>query len=132
MFAEIDASAYALWGSTYATPRTWFNQAVKNFVDVLVNEKRPMLFYDAEIDVSVGSKISLDIDAQVATGGTARCYYGTSKTALINSVACTGVAPNYLAEMSTTKGVKYFFQVRINEGESAEGVRSGIYHAVSI
>jgi len=128
----LDAAAYALWGSCYATPRTWFNQIVKNWLDCEVATKTPMLFYDAQISVAVTAHISLDIDSQEAVGGTAKCFYGTSKTALINSVACTGVAPNYLADMTpTVPGTKYFFQVRIDTGQAAEGAMSGIYHATS-
>lgn len=131
-WATLDSTAYALWGSTFASPRTWFNQAVKNWLDCKVASKTPMLFYDAQIDVGVTAHISLDIDSQEAIGGTAKCFYGTSKTALINSVACTGVAPIYLADITPTiPGTKYFFQVRIDAGQAAEGARSGIYYAVS-
>jgi len=131
-WASLDSMAYALWGSCYATPRTWFNQAVKNWIDVSVAGKTPSIFYDAVIDAAPATThISLDIDAKV-TVGTAKCFYGTSKTALINSVACTGTPPNYLADITpTVPGTKYFFQVRANTGEAGEGVRRGIYYAVS-
>ncbi len=129
---SLDAAAYALWGSCYAKPRTWFNQIVKNWLDCEVAEKTPMIFYDCQIDVATTEHISVDIDSQEALGGTAKCYYGSSKTALINSVACTGVAPNYLADITpTVPGSKYFFQVRIDDAEAAEGARSGIYFAKS-
>lgn len=132
MWNALDSAAYALWGSCFATPRTWFNQAVKNWVDCKVAAKKPMLFYDAQIDVATTAHVKLDIDSQEATGGTAKCFYGTSKTALINSVACTGTPPNYLANMTpTVPGTKYYFQVRIDSGQAAEGARSGIYHATS-
>ena len=127
----LDAAAYALFGSTYASPRTWFNQIVKNYVDVSVAGNTPGVFYDAQIDTSTPDQIDLDIDSEEATLGTAKCFYGTSKTALINSVACTGVAPNYLATIpGTVAGTKYFFQVRVDSGQAGEGAKSGIYYAV--
>jgi len=128
----LDTAAYALWGSCFASPRTWFNQIVKNWIDVEVAGKTPAIFYDAVIDAAPATThISLDIDANV-TVGTAKCFYGTSKTALINSVACTGTPPNYLADITpTVPGTKYFFQVRADAGQAGEGVKSGIYYAVS-
>jgi len=130
-FAALDAAAYALFGSTYASPRTWFNQAVKNYVDVSVAGDTPGLFYDAVIDPSTPAQIDLDIDSEEAGLGTAKLFYGTSKTALINSVACTGTPPNYLATIpGTVKGTKYFFQVRIDAGQAGEGAKSGIYYSV--
>jgi len=130
--SALDCAAYSLWGSTFATPRTWFNQIVKNWLDVEVAGNTPLVFYDAVIDAAPATThISLDIDSNVA-GGTSKCYYGTSKTALINSVACTGVPPNYLADMTpTVPGVKYYFQVKIDAAEVGEGAESGIYYLVS-
>lgn len=130
-FVALDAAAYALWGSCFATPRTWFNQAVKNWIDTKILGNDPMLWYDCQIDTSTPGQIDVDIDSQEASGGTAKCFYGTSKTALINSVACTGTPPNYLATIpSTVAGVKYFFQIRIDAGQAAEGAMSGIYYDV--
>lgn len=127
-FAELDAVAYALWGSTFATPRTWFNQAVKNHVDVAVATKKPALFYDAQLDNATPGQIDLDIDTDSADYLAGKCFYGTSKTALINSVACTGTPPNILATMpSLVAGVKYFCQVRADPADPCEGARSGIY-----
>jgi len=132
MMNAVDTAAYSLWGSTFATPRTWFNQIVKNWLDVEVAGDTPSIFYDAVIDaVPATGHIDLDIDACV-TVGTAKCFYGTSKTALINSVACTGTPPNYLADITpTVPGVKYYFQVKADVGQVGEGVESGIYHFVS-
>ena len=131
MMAALDAAAYALYGSTYASPRTWFNQAVKNYVDVSVADNTPGLFYDCEILNTTPGQIDIDIDSEEAVLGTAKVHYGTSKTALINSVACTGTPPNYLATIpSTVKGTKYFFQLRVDTGQAGEGARSGIYYEV--
>jgi len=64
--------------------------------------------------------------------GTAKLFYGTSKTALINSVAATGTPPNYLAKIDPSViGTKYFMQLRIDAGQAGEGAKSGIYYAVS-
>lgn len=132
MLVELDAVAYALWGSCYATPRTWFNQIVKNWIDVEILGNTPALFYDCQIDVATPGQIDVDIDTDEATYAAGTCFYGTSKTALIHSVACTGTPPNILATLTpTVKGTKYFFQIRADVADPCEGARSGIYHAVS-
>jgi len=132
MMAALDTIAYALWGSCYATPRTWFNQIVKNWLDVEVAGNTPALFYDCQITTTTPGQIDVDIDTDEATLANATCFWGTSKTALINSVACTGVMPNMLATLTpTVAGTKYFFQIRANAADPCEGARSGIYHAVS-
>jgi len=131
MFKALDAAAYALFGSTYASPRTWFNQAVKNYLDVSRAGDTPGLFYDAVIDPSTPGEIAIDIDSEEAGLGTAKLFYGTSKTALINSVAATGTPPNYLGKIDpSVLGTKYFMQMRIDDGQAGEGVRSGIYYSV--
>ena len=132
MLVALDTAAYALAGSCFATPRTWFNQIVKNWLDVEVAGNTPGLFYDCQISGSTPGQLGVDIDSDESGLGTAKAYYGTSKTALIHSVACTGTPPNYLATLTgTVAGVKYFFQLRVDTGQSGEGVRSGIYHEVS-
>ena len=131
-FAALDAAAYSLWGSCFASPRTWFNQAVKNWVDVCVDGNAGALFYDCQITTTTPGQIDVDIDTQAATYAAGHCFYGTTKTALINSVACTGTPPNILATIpGTVAGQKYFLQFRADPAYPCEGAMSGIYYAIS-
>ncbi|MBA7634560.1 hypothetical protein ES703_42146 [subsurface metagenome] len=58
-------------------------------------------------------------------------FYGTSKTALIHSVAA-GLTPGALLADAVLSplvtGTKYFWQCRVDLGENCEGVKSGIYY----
>ncbi len=128
MFAEADAVAYALWGSCFATPRTWFNQAVKNQVDVAVAADTPALFYNGTLDNATTCQLDLDMDTDQATLAAATVFWGTSKTALINSMAGTVLAQEITASITgLTPGVKYFVQVRADAADPCEGAKSGIY-----
>jgi len=131
-FAALDAAAYSLMGSTHASPRTWFNEAVKNWIDTVVAGNAGALFYDCEIITTTPGQIDIDIDTQAATYAAGTCFYGTTKTALLNSVACTGTPPNILASIpGTVAGTKYYFQIRADAADPCEGAESGIYYATS-
>ncbi|GAI32169.1 unnamed protein product, partial [marine sediment metagenome] len=61
------------------------------------------------------------------TGGS--FYYGTSKTALVNSMAAdvTDEIRHKLIN-GLTNGVKYFWQYRSSAPDASIGIRSGIYY----
>ncbi|MBA7535642.1 hypothetical protein ES705_27900 [subsurface metagenome] len=134
---EADVQAYALWANQYASPRTWFNQAIKNWADVKVAVKKPVIFSggsctdtdktDALLDIFLNEETPSDLVA-------ATFFYGTSPTALINSivgvvVAGVNVSLTDAAGISgLTAGVKYYWQLRADALDPCEGARSGIYH----
>lgn len=130
---EIDTSAYSLWGSIFATPRTWFNQAVKNNIDQRVAALRGCLYRDGAFtpgaaQVTCHLEFTKISGANNVTAGNWR--YGTSKTALINSAAGTIVADsidNVIAGLTT--GIKYYFQFRPSAHADYVGAFSGIYYA---
>ena len=127
-----DLTAYALLGSTYPTPRTWFNTICKQWIDQKVAAKKPAIFCDGSA-VGGASKITFTIanpsDPENAlTGG--NLWWGTSKTALINSVACTVTQLKAGKEITgLTTGVKYFVQFRSTTPAAFVGANSGIYYA---
>jgi len=132
--AEADIMAYALWGSTLPTPRTWFNQAVKNWVDQKVAEKTPAIYF-AGLITPGSEKLTFRCfyapEAGVATDGA--IFYGTSKTALINSIAATPAEMEAGKEIpNLKKGVKYFCQYRPNAPDAFVGAMSGIYYGVPL
>ncbi|MBA7579051.1 hypothetical protein ES708_20917 [subsurface metagenome] len=122
-----DASAYALYGSLEPTPRTWFNQAVKDWIDQKVATKLPCLC--SAMTLTPGSEqLGISLYLWEATCVAGKFYYGTSKSALINSeeaVIATQEATATIIDL--TAGVKYFVQFRPDPADPAEGARSGIY-----
>jgi len=132
-----DIRAYALWASVVKAATTWFNQLVKHWIDITIAGDTPAIFREGvstpgtdKIDVTIYCNEINGVDITAAT-----FYYGTSKTALIHSVAA-GLTPVALladaALTGLTTGVKYYWQCRVNAGENCEGVRSGIYYAVPL
>lgn len=130
---ETDTIAYALWASVVKAATTWFNQAVKNWLDVSRAGNTPTIFrggHTTPLVDSLGVGVYSDeIDGVDITAAT--FFYGTSKTALINSIAAAIDAPNNYANVvipGLTTGVKYYWQLRVDVGENCEGCRSGIYY----
>jgi len=133
-FNAVDVAAYALWANQQATPRTWFNQVCKNWVDVEVAGDTPTMFRGAVVtpgDTEVALEgYSPEIDGTDITAGTV--FYGTSPTALINSVAATITSGSTKWDKTVTglsNGTKYYFQFRVDAGENCEGAMTGIFSA---
>jgi len=123
-----DVAAYALLGSTYAKPRTWFNQAIKIIVDQLVAGKHPILYSDGHTTPGADQlAVSITQVSAYATAG--NFHYGTSKTALINTSAGSLAAQTWSKTISgLTTGVKYFWQFRPTAPAASIGGVSGIYY----
>lgn len=123
-----DVAAYALLGSTFPTPRTWFNQACKEMVDAQVASKTYPVFYDGSATPGVDSLV-MQMYAHYDAPTAGKFYYGTSKTALINSEDAIVAGSSISKTISgLTTGVKYFVQFRPDVGDPAEGCNSGIYY----
>ena len=131
--SEVDKTAYALYGSTEKTPRTWFNQAVGRYVIAQVNSEVQQLLGDATFTDPGTTEITLVLYNYQQHAQAGRMYWGTSKTSMPNSQACNGAGNEHTAVMTGfTKGDKYFFQFRPTKVTSDKYVmRSGIYHHVS-
>ena len=124
----VDISAYALWASVVKAATTWFNQAIKCIVDQLVASKHPIHWSDGSVTPS-GGQLILKITQNAAYATTVFCYYGTSKTALINSKLCTLAAQTYTGTLTgLTAGVKYYMQFRPTVPAASIGGDSGIYY----
>lgn len=129
----VDIMAYALWASVVKAATTWFNQAVKNFIDVLVDEKTGTIFRSGQaVEAATTLNVSIfsdQIDGADITAGT--FFWGTSKTALVHSgpagIDAEANSANLTIE-GLTKSTKYFWQFRVDDGENCEGARSGIYY----
>jgi hypothetical protein len=131
-----DKAAYANLASTRATPRTWFNEIAKLWVDVRVAVKIPIIYTDGTISDPTCNTIDLifyvneKTAAQLAAG---KFYFGSSKTSLIYTQAATVVASTSVALANSdcsaflTAGNKYYVQFRPDAGDPCVGANSGIY-----
>lgn len=126
---EEDIMAYSLWGSIFATPRTWFNQSVKNYVDQKAAGLNGQVFRAGKTTPGA-DKLDVEVFSHVAPAVTTGNFWvGTSKTALIRSVAAICVAHKYSQAITgLTTGVKYYWQFRSATPASALGQKSGIYY----
>jgi len=137
---EADQIAYAALGSTRPTPRTWFNEVCKLWIDAEVAGKTPCIYSDGAITDKDASAIDAFIKLNEETGSdlaAGKFYFGTSKTNLIHSEAAAITAGDKAvlvdADLSAflTAGVKYYWQFRPDAGDDCEGADSGIYSFVA-
>ena len=127
-----DIAGYALLGSIEPTPRTWFNTIIRQWVKQKVASRWPTIgYYGNIIPGSLKLNFRLRCSAQAGLITNLNIHYGTSKTALINTLATTPVAmeagvdiPNLVA------GTKYYCQARATAPDTHVGFRSGIYYGV--
>lgn len=127
----VDVAAYALLGSIYATPRTWFNSVVKEWIDQYVAALKGAIYRGGAItpgatQLSVALFVT-DDGANAITAGD--FYYGTSKTALINTFTAV-IAGDDLSTVITglVAGTKYYLQFRPSAHADFVGCNSGIYY----
>ncbi len=131
-FDEEDTVAYALLGSLQPTPRTWFNTIVRQWLKQKVAGKIPGIYRNMS---ATGGSTKLTVIGRVEVESSAmesgKLHYGTSKTSLINSIACTKAHLGTGKEITgLTAGVKYFVQFRPLLPDTMIGSNSGIYHGV--
>lgn len=127
-----DQTAYALYGSTFPTPRTWFNTIVKNLVDCMIAEKGFVILCNGSISTAVALKLTFSGKLYTPLTEDGWLYWGTSKTNMPNRIEANAVAGDISADADpTVKGTKYYLQWRPKDYASIVGMRSGIYHATS-
>ena len=123
-----DVLAYALWANQYKDPRTWWNQAVKNWIDQEVDGNTPCLCSDGSLDNTTAGQLDAEIYLWEATCVAGTFFYGTTPTALFNQVAAVIAGQVATATIpGLTAGVKYYVQFRPDVADPCEGARSGIY-----
>ena len=131
-----DKSAYALWGSNEAGPRTWFNQAVKNWVHTKVKVKIPIIFSDGQTTSKLHTSAVMQVylNEEVGSSLVAGTFYlGTSKTSMIQTAAASVTAGSHASNganpyTTLVAGVTYFWQFRANVADPCEHAESGIYY----
>lgn len=137
---EDDTVAYARWGSTFPTPRTWFNQVCKNWMDERVAVKIPIIFHDGTISDPTANSIDLIFYITEKTGSTlaaGKFYFGDTPSSLIHSVVATVTAGSDVKLVASdcsaflTAGTRYYVQFKPDTGDGCEGAYSGIYSFVA-
>lgn len=132
---EADKTAYALWASVVQSATTWFNQAVRNFIDQMVAGLTGAIFRGGYATPGANQLVVGVYSDRILVGHitTGVFKYGTSKTALVGSQAAT-VAPGTLTAYATiaglTTGQKYYVQFEATGVAAYVGVKSGIYYGV--
>ena len=128
----VDVAAYALLGTIYATPRTWFNTICKQWLNQKVAGKTPTVFRGATVTPGSTTLTVVLYSDEIDTGKieTGTAYYGTSKSALINSKAATPDLETHKMTLSLTSlanGTKYYVQFRAATVAGYVGDNSGIF-----
>lgn len=124
----IDVTAYALWASVVKAATTWFNQAVKNAIDQLVAGLTVRIWSDGST-VAGANQLTVTVWEINAVTTAGNFHYGTSKTALVHTMASTTVVNRQTAVIAgLTTGVKYFWQFRPTAPAGNVGANSGIYY----
>jgi len=123
-----DVQAYALLASVVQVATTWFNQCVRDGVNQLVAGLREAV-YSGGVVTPGADQLTIEVWNIGIAPTAGHFWYGTSRTALINSIASTPVGGSNAAIISgLTTGVKYFMQFRPTAPASLVGTRSGIYY----
>jgi hypothetical protein len=127
-FTEADKTAWALKGSTHPTPRTWFNEALKHIVEMLIDSLSQYIPTDGTSTPGDGT-LAVSIWERFGDALTGTFYYGTSKTSLIHSIAASYAAHQFTATIpNLTNGTKYFWKIVLATPAAMAGHESGIYH----
>lgn len=135
-----DLVAYAALASALGKIWTWFNQAVKLWVDVMVAGNTPVVYtFGSMVDKDhADARMFIAIFEETASDlSDGKFYLGTSRTNLIQSKDATIIAGSHATLNAgfgfdaLTAGVKYYWQFRPDSGDPCVGANSGIYSFVA-
>lgn len=125
-----DVMAYSALANLNGSPRTWFNEVVKRYINQHVASKQFAICRDG---IWSGDADTLALEVSFTDEGSnhvtaGNFHYGTSPSALIYSVAATVTTGLAQADVTTMiAGTKYYFQFRPTAHDDFDGVVSGIY-----
>ena len=134
---EEDQSALALLGSTRKSPRTWFNELCKLWIDCKVLADKPIVYSNwhvtdtTRVQVTGIGFLNEETGSSLVSG---KFYMGLSKTNLVHAYVAQVAAgasitlPATDIEAWTSVGDKVYMQFRPDSGDDSEGADSGIYH----
>lgn len=125
---SLDKSAYSRAGSLHATPRTWFNEAIKIMVDAMVDAQLYSAFTMCQADYLAATTATVTGRSVKEAAMTGFVKYGTSKSALLSSV--TGDVTNHLITATMTGltlAITYYWQWQATPVAGKTVLKSGIY-----
>ncbi|MBA7534362.1 hypothetical protein ES705_26608 [subsurface metagenome] len=135
---SIDQVAYAALAAAKGRIITWFNQAVKLWIDAKVAADIPCIYTDMTFTTLTVGAVDLELYLVEETPSSllaGKFYFGSTKTNLINVAAATVTAGDKVALVAEdcsaflTAGVKFYVQFRPDAADPCEGANSGIYNA---
>ena len=123
-YTALDVAAFNLYALAQKIAASGFNM----FVRLYVNAKVAAKTWDALVDITIGTPAANTCVITVATASdlTLKCYYGVSKTSMLNvqdGVFETGTTTFSLSGLSAS--TKYYFYIKTESAGGAE--RTGIY-----
>ena len=123
-----DKSAVNLWGSTFATPRTWFNQLCKLIVDAQVLGDSSVVLTDGATTPGAG-QLGVSIWNVGNVVGFIKFYYGTTKSCTDGYKDGANAVGNWTATITgLTAGIKYYWQAIVTNPAAYNTMKSGVYH----
>lgn len=125
-----DIMAYTLLANQNATPRTWFNEFVKQYVNQNIAALKGAIY---RAGTTTPAAASLDVEVSWTKQGAnditaGNFHYGTSPSALIYTEPAVVAATLTATLAGLTAGVKYYWQFRATVHADFVGTRSGIYY----
>jgi hypothetical protein len=136
----VDKAAYAALASIAKSPRTWFNEVCRLWMNVKVAGFTPIIYtvsaaitphYDS---FGVTLRIHEEVEDDLVAG---KFWFGTSKNSLIHSAVATvleGETVTLSAEDLSdwmVVGAKYYMQFKPDTADPCEGANSGIFSFVA-
>ncbi len=134
---SIDQVAYATLAAAKGRIITWFNQAVKLYIDTLIAAAVGCIYCDMTFTTKTVGAIDLELYLNEGTPSTlvaGTFFFGSTKTNLIHQAAATVTAGDKVALVAEdcsaflTAGVKAYVQFRPDAADGCEGADSGIYN----
>jgi hypothetical protein len=123
-----DKSAYSLAGSLHPTPRTWFNEAAKIMIDAQVDAQTYSAIVDGTTVYLAPTTATVALFAVKNAAHTGFIKYGTSKSALLSSIAADIAAHTFTGTLTgLTLGVTYYWQWQATPVAGKTVLKSGIY-----
>lgn len=133
---ETDATAYALWASVVQPATTWFNQAVRHWLD-RVRAHAVATVFKAGSTAPTNTTLVVQIYSGRISAtwlATGKFMWGTSKTALINTQGATPDTVNQKMDATIpglSRKTKYYWQFEGLTAAAYLGIKSGIYHGTT-
>lgn len=127
-----DKTAYALLASVHKAAQTWFNEAVRQFVNQRVAGRYGCIYRDGTVTPGSGQLqlvLKWTKDATSSNTITAgKGYIGTSKSAMLTSVDAVIASGEITCTFTNlTAGQKYYMTFKSTAHDDFDGTQSGIY-----